>query len=68
MKSLLNDYWAYTEESQELDNDLSNAIKPIFNKFIEKGFNAREISHFMMIVISAIESEIVLKKCCKEST
>ena len=62
MKSLYTDKNTYTEEAKDILHEIKKALTLIFNKFIEKGYNPKELS--LMIIKEAIyiEARMVLTK------
>ena len=47
MKSLFNEYEAYSVDGSLLDNEVHRLIKPIFIKWMEQGFSARDIENII---------------------
>ena len=59
MESLfLPKYFTYSPKAGELDRETREVIKPIIKKWIDKGYNPKEIENIMM---SALSMEIVFE-------
>lgn len=57
---LYNEKNGYTVEAMNFDDEVHNAVKVIFEKYIAMGCNIRELSHIAIGSISSLESETVL--------
>lgn len=65
-KSLYNEYNAgLSPDKEELDDKVNKFASEIFEQFCGKGYNPREISHYIIGSILNKESEIVLLKAAK---
>ena len=63
MKSFYNEYWAATsEDAAELRDIVDGTLVPIFNRFMDRGYNAREIAHLIQGAISNHEAEVTLRR------
>ncbi len=60
MKSLYDENDYYTPEAIEIENELMKAIAPFFQKWTDRGFSPREISHLSVGVASLLECETIL--------
>ena len=47
MKSLFNEFEAYTEAGGELSEEVHNLITPLVTKWVEKGYNTRDIGEII---------------------
>jgi len=50
----------YSSDGQFLDEKTFTVLKPIFKKWSEKGYSAREISHIMSWTVKDVELETIL--------
>ena len=58
MKSLYkNKFGVLTSEGHEIDREFNRAIKPIFKKYADKGYLARDLTHTILFNITLIEAE-----------
>ena len=65
MKTFFNEYNAFqmldNEDAQLLVNTVDPFLKSVMKIFVDKGYNPREISHWIMLSVSGIEAETVLR-------
>lgn len=59
-KSLFNDYECYIKEGQDLDREVCETLKPIYQKYLDAGFKIRDVGHIMSSTVSCLESELAL--------
>lgn len=57
---LYNKDWRYTDVASALDQEVHNALNPIFKKYEELGCSPREMSHVMCAAIIDLELMAVL--------
>lgn len=62
MKSLYDKNHRYEPIGMTLDSQATEAIKPIFDRFVEYGFSPREISHMIQSAVDMLELEAVMDK------
>lgn len=62
MKSLYDEDWRYNKDAQFLDTETNRAIQPLFQEFVKRGYNPREIAQIMTGVITENCLEAVLDK------
>ena len=55
MKNLYNDNEDYTAAASEVDRKVYDALKPIFDDFIKRGFSRREVSYTMQNAVHDLE-------------
>lgn len=60
-KSLYNEDHRYTPDADELDALTIQALRDIFNRYADKGFSPREISHIMKTAVGDLELDRVLQ-------
>ena len=63
MKELFNkEFFTYTEEACELSKKISKIITPIFNQYMNEGYNPIEIYKIIVDEIGLTYSEKVIEK------
>lgn len=61
MKSIYDKRSLQTEESQKFGIEITKAIQPIINEYLEKGFSIRDLSHEAQAVIRDCELDHMIK-------
>lgn len=62
MKSnLFNNYWALTKEGQDLSEEFDQFMKPLFKKYLEKGYTAMEIEAALISFLCGFAAECKLR-------
>lgn len=69
MKRLFKDYGGlsydrYTDEANELNRKVSDAIRPLMQDLFNKGFSIRDIAHVALHAVFETECEIIIT--CKD--
>jgi hypothetical protein len=59
-KSLFNEYNAVSYD-HPFDKELDSILIPLFKRYVEEGYNPREISHWIICCVTAIESQHVIR-------
>ena len=62
MQSLYDDNESCTKISSQFSSEIANAIEPILDKWVQKGFKIRELSHAVLHDVLFQELIRVLKK------
>jgi len=61
MKRLYNEKTDnYTHEANALSNQAAHIIRPLFQKWAERGYSIRDISNIIRTEVSMLECEIIL--------
>jgi hypothetical protein len=60
VKSLFTERNCYTKEAHELDGKVSRFAYDIFEEYVEKGYDIRQIAYAMINAIKASEAENIL--------
>jgi hypothetical protein len=60
MKSLYLENYRYSPEAELLDRRAGEVLRPIFDAWVESGFNPREISHIIQSHALELECEAIL--------
>lgn len=60
-ESLYNEHEALTAEGVELSDQVTRAMKSIFEVWRARGHSLREIGHIMSQSVGCLESELVLR-------
>jgi len=50
----------YTDDTGNLDSEVTRALKPIFDKYIKTGYSFRDIAHVMIHAVFGLEMETIL--------
>lgn len=66
MSDLFDELGRFTPEGMSLLKEVSESIKPIFFKYKEKGFKAREIGHAAAFAIHDAENIMCLQEMHKK--
>lgn len=53
-------YHTYTDDANKLDKEVNKFLKSIFEKYMKKGYNPREISHIIHSAVQLTEGEVLL--------
>jgi hypothetical protein len=53
-KSLFTEYEKYTNDANNLDDDVQEALQPILDKYLDKGYTVREIEYIMLWSVNEI--------------
>lgn len=61
VKSLYNEDCRHTDDADSLHYETVNALRSIFDKYLELGYSPREISHIMQSTVYDFELAAVLK-------
>lgn len=61
MKSLFDDNAKWTPEGNQLSNEVSHLLTPLFKKWMANGFSPRDIAHI-------ISGEVHMTECCEIMT
>ncbi len=61
MKTLFNEYEAQNNDGKALSNEIEFAIHPIIVKYWKQGFTLREISMTIIMSVTSLISELILK-------
>jgi len=56
----------YTNDSGNLDREVTEALKPIFEKYVEAGYSFRDISHVTLHAVFGLEMEVILTEQVKK--
>src|SRR5579863_8326475 len=64
-RSLYSDWEVSTEVGNELFEESYGALKPIMQRYMEKGYPIRQIAHEMLSSITMLESETCLLRNMK---
>jgi len=63
MKSLYHEeYHTYLPRANELDIEVTEILRPVFEKYMEEGYSPREVSQIMGTSIAMIECEYLLDR------
>lgn len=67
MRLFTEEYDTYNGDAKTLDSEASKIIRPLFKKYIEKGYNPRDISHILSAVVGIEECEFILTRNAKKA-
>lgn len=59
-KSLFDEKFKFTQESLSIDQEVSNSLLPIIQKYVSLGFSPREIAHVIHGAVFELELHVVL--------
>ncbi len=62
MKSFYTDELDWTEEARTIDREVSDALKPIYEKWIGMGHSAREITYVILGASYFVEAFTIVRK------
>lgn len=65
MKSFYNEYLAFGEDGRNFDQEISDAVTPIIEKYAALDFSLREISDMARGTISGICADMILRRAMK---
>jgi len=51
------EYGTYTEEALALDIESAKVLKPLFDKYVKKGYNLKDIAYIIKSTVSMEEME-----------
>jgi len=61
MEKLFDELGKFTEEGTKLVMESEQTLTPIFKKYVEKGYNVREVSHVIGFGLFNVENMVCLK-------
>jgi len=54
------EYYSYLPVADNLDDEATKAILPVFEKYVDKGYSPREVSQIIQIAVGMIECQVIL--------
>ena len=59
-KPLFTETECFSDAAMQIDAEAARALRPIIKKFLNEGYNIRELCHIIIHNVAAIEAEFVL--------
>lgn len=68
-KSLFDcEYNRYTEEAVKFGAEINSVVQPVFKKYVDIGYNPRELEYIMYDEISLLSKAYILSTASKKIT
>lgn len=62
LKPLYLDGEIYSDKANELDEEITAFLSPIFRTLVEQNYSIRQAAHLMIGVVNRLEGEVVLTR------